>query len=125
MSKVTEIKQKAINYGFEAEFVNSINVGFTNAPDYGYDGKLGKYQPLTNTVELYDTDIEAIFPTYLHELTHVLQHHEFMKRCGTRLGTIMYWLALTFLRPKVEKDAREIEDRIYAHVEHMTAQPVE
>ena len=126
MLKETEIKQKAIDYGFDADFVNSIKVEFTNAPDYGYDvdKKLGKYQPLTNNIELYDTEIDAIFPTYLHELTHALQHNEFKKRCGSFFGMLIYWFALTLLRPKIEKDAEEIEDRIYAHMEHEVLQPV-
>lgn len=124
--KETEIKNKAIEYGFDADFVNSVKVEFTNAPDYGYeeDKKLGKYQPFVNTIELYNTEIDDIFPTYLHELTHVLQHNEFKKRCGSFLGTLIYWFALTLLRAKIEKDAREIEDRIYAHREHEASQPV-
>jgi hypothetical protein len=122
MSKETEIKQKAIDYGFEADFVNSIKVEFTK-DGYGYDSKLGKYLPIQKKIILYDDSIEAIFPTYLHELTHALQNLEFEKRYGKVAGICLYWLALTCLRPVMEKHAEEIEDRIYAHIEHEASQP--
>ena len=114
MTKAEEIKQKAIDYGFDADFVNSIKVEFTE-DGYGYDSKLGKYLPIQKKIILYDDSIEAIFPTYLHELTHALQHKH--------LGLIPYLLSLTFLRSKMEKDAEEIEDRIYDRMQHEAMQP--
>jgi hypothetical protein len=122
MTKVEEIKQEAIDYGFEADFVNSIKVEFTE-DGYGYDSKLGKYLPIQKKIILFDDRIECIFPTYLHELTHALQNLEFEKRYGVICGKYLYWLALTCLRPLVENHAREIEDRIYAHNEHIAKQP--
>lgn len=114
MTKVEEIKQKAIDYGFGMDFVNSIKVEFTE-DGYGYDSKLGKYLPIQKKIILFDDRIESIFPTYLHELTHALQHKY--------LGLIPYFFALTFLRSKIEKDAREIEDRIYDRMKHEAMQP--
>lgn len=114
MTKELEIKQEAIDYGFEADFVNSIKVEFTD-DGYGYDSKLGKYLPIQKKIILYDESIEAIFPTYLHELTHALQHKH--------LGLIPYLFALTFLRSKIEKDAEEIENRIYDRMNHEAMQP--
>lgn len=122
MAKETEIKQKAIDYGFNMDFVNSIKVEFTE-DGYGYDSKLGKYLPIQKKIILYDDRVEAIFPTYLHELTHALQNREFEKRYGVICGKYLYWLALTCLRPLVEKHAREIEDRLYAHIEHEAGKP--
>ena len=114
MTKELEIKQKAIEYGFDEKFVNSSSVEFTE-DGYGYDSKLGKYLPVQKKIILYDESIEAIFPTYCHELTHALQHKH--------LGLIPYFFALTFLRSKIEKDAREIEDRIYDRMNHEAMQP--
>jgi hypothetical protein len=114
MTKETEIKKNAIEYGFDADFVNSIKVEFTE-DGYGYDSKLGKYLPIQKKIILYDDLIESIFPTYLHELTHALQHKH--------LGLLPYLLALTFLRSKMEKDAEEIEDRIYDQMQHEASQP--
>lgn len=102
MSKVLKIKQKAIDYGFDLDFVNSINVEFTTS-GYGYDSKLGKYLPLQKKIVLYDTDIESIISTYYHELTHALQNLELEKRYGKSLGILLYWLALTLLCSKMEK----------------------
>lgn len=114
MTKAEQIKQKAIDYGFDEKFVNSISVEFTE-DGYGYDSKLGKYLPIQKKIILYDESIEAIFPTYCHELTHALQHKH--------LGLIPYFFALTFLRSKIEKDAREIENRIYDRMNHEASQP--
>jgi Zn-dependent peptidase ImmA (M78 family) len=114
MTKELEIKQKAIEYGFDMDFVNSVKVEFSE-DGYGYDSKLGKYLPLQKKIILYNESIEAIFPTYCHELTHALQHKH--------LGLIPYFFALTFLRSKIEKDAREIEDRIYDRMKHEAMQP--
>lgn len=120
--KETEIKQKAIDYGFDADFVNSIKVEFTK-DGYGYDSKLGKYLPMQKKIILYDERIEAIFPTYLHELTHALQNLEFERRYGVICGKYLYWFALTCLRPLVEKHAREIEDRIYDQMQQEASRP--
>ena len=114
MTKELEIKQKAVDYGFDEKFVNSVSVEFTE-DGYGYDSKLGKYLPLQKKIILFDDRIESIFPTYLHELTHALQHKH--------LGLIPYFFALTFLRSKIEKDAEEIEDRIYDCMNHEAMQP--
>jgi hypothetical protein len=122
MTKELEIKQKAIDYGFDMDFVNSIKVEFTE-DGYGYDSKLGKYLPVQKKIILYDESIEAIFPTYCHELTHALQNLELEKRFGQIPGCLLYWIALTFLRSKIEKDAREIEDRIYDRMNHEAMQP--
>ena len=124
MDKVTLIKNKAIEYGFSKDLIDSINVEFVNYEDFNFNEKLGRYLPFTKTIELYDTDIDAIFPTYVHEIVHALQNLELEKRYSKIVGCLLYWLALTFLRPKMEEDAREIEDRIYAHQEYEASQPV-
>lgn len=122
MTKVLDIKKKAINYGFSMDFVNSIDVEFTSE-GYGYDSKLGKYLPLQKKIILYDTCIDNILPTYYHELTHALQNIELEKRYGKFFGILLYWIALTFLRAKMEKDAEEIEDRIYSQYDHEASKP--
>ena len=122
MTKELEIKQKAVEYGFDEELINSLEVEFTTE-GYGWTTKLGKYLPLQKKIVLFDDSIESIFPTYLHEVTHALQNIEMEKRYGKVIGCLLYWLSLTFLRSKIETDAEEIEDRIYAHREHEAAQP--
>lgn len=124
MLKSISIKQKAIDYGFDMDFVNSIKVEFTSHKTYGYHNILGKYLPLQKKIKLYDTSIDDIYPTYYHELTHALQNIELEKRYGKLIGILLYWLALTFLRGKIEKDAQEIEDRIYEHKDHEAVQPL-
>lgn len=123
MSKELTIKRRAIEYGFNMDFINSIKVRFTTH-GYGYDSKLGKYLPLRKVIILYDTDIDSILPTYYHELTHALQNIELERRYGSILGIILYWMALTFLRTKIEKDAREIEDRMYNQYMHEYSKPL-
>ena len=115
MPKEQKLKQMAIGYGFDIELVATIDIEFTNASDFGFeDGKkLGRYLPVQNKIQLYDTDTaEAIFPIYGHELMHAMQHQS-LQRFGKTFGTILYWLALTFLRPWMEKDALEVEDRLW------------
>ena len=91
----------------EAEFIDSIEVVLTDDPKYGWkDGqKLGQYEPLKKRITLYNTVVNNIFPTYMHELVHALQHRE--------CGTAGYLLMLGLCRWKLEKDAREIEDSFY------------
>lgn len=102
----------------EAGFIDSIDVVLTSAKDYGWqDGqKLGKYDPLKKRITLYDVFrnsavpeivADSIFPTYMHELVHAMQHRE--------CGTAGYLLMLGLFRWKLEKDAREIEESFYAH----------
>ena len=91
----------------EAEFIDSIEVVLTDDPKYGWkDGqKLGQYEPLKKRITLYNTVVDHIFPTYMHELVHALQHRE--------CGTAGYLLMLGLFRWKLERDAREIEERFY------------
>lgn len=100
----------------EQDFVDSIDVVLTTDKKYGWEtGKrLGKYDPLKKQITLYDVcknsrfpeiAIESIFPIYMHELVHALQHRE--------MGTVGYLLILGLFRWKLEKDAREIEDSFY------------
>jgi hypothetical protein len=100
----------------EHEFVDSIEVVLTTDKKYGWkDGqRLGKYDPLKKQITLYDVfgnttvpDIvaDSIFPTYMHELVHALQHRE--------CGTAGYLLMLGLCRWKLEKDVREIEESFY------------
>lgn len=124
MTKVEKIKQKAIEYGFSKKFIDYIKVEFSNN-GYGYDSKLGKYLPVQKKIILYDECIENIFPTYLHEIVHALQNIELERRFGKIVGCLLYWIALTFLRKKIEDDADEIEDRIYAIYESLASQPIE
>ena len=91
----------------EHDFIDSIAVELTSDEKYGWkDGqRLGKYDPFKKRITLYDTLIDNIFPTYMHELIHALQH----RNCGT----VGYLLMLGLCRWKLEKDAREIEDSFY------------
>ena len=100
----------------QADYIESIEIVFSNDKDYGFQNnqKLGKYQPLQKRITLYNVfekytlvelGIDVIFPTYMHELVHALQH----KYCGT----ILYLLALGLARPLLQKHAREIEDSFY------------
>lgn len=100
----------------EVEFIDSISVELTTNEKYGWqDGqRLGKYDPLKRKITLLDVFrdtmhpeivIETIFPTYMHELVHALQH----RNCGTA----GYLLMLGLCRWKLEKDAREIEESFY------------
>ena len=100
----------------EADFIDSIEIVLTDDKKYGWkDGqKLGQYEPLKKRITLYDVFrnssvpeivADSIFPTYMHELCHALQHRE--------CGTVGYLLMLGLCRWKLEKDAREIEDSFY------------
>lgn len=100
----------------QAEYIDSIQIVLTDDKDYGFkDGqKLGKYSPFRKRITLYNAfknyndiqlGMDVIFPTYMHELTHALQH----KYCGT----ILYLLALGLARPLLQKHARQIEDSFY------------
>jgi hypothetical protein len=91
----------------EADFIDSIEVVLTDDPKYGWkDGqKLGQYEPLKKRITLYNTVVDNIFPTYMHELVHALQHRE--------CGTAGYLLMLGLFRWKLERDAREIEESFY------------
>jgi hypothetical protein len=99
-------RAKGLMHG-EADFIDSIEVVLTDDPKYGWkDGqKLGQYEPLKKRITLYNTAIDNIFPTYMHELVHALQHRE--------CGTAGYLLMLGLFRWKLERDAREIEERFY------------
>jgi hypothetical protein len=108
-------RAKKLMHG-EADFIDSIEVVLTDDSKYGWkDGqRLGKYDPLKKQITLYDVfgnttvpDIvaDSIFPTYMHELVHALQHRE--------CGTAGYLLMLGLCRWKLEKDAREIEESFY------------
>lgn len=109
--RILELKEKAIDYGFDEKLVIPIGIEFTDAKGFGFGNneKLGRYLPLHNKIQLYNIDIDCIFPTYCHELVHALQRQ--------KLGLILYFLALTFCRSRIEKDAYEMEDRIYDHME--------
>lgn len=117
MSKIEILKNRAkeLMHG-EADFIDSIEVVLTDDSKYGWkDGqKLGQYEPLKKRITLLDvfrnTTVpeivaDSIFPTYMHELVHALQHRE--------CGTAGYLLMLGLCRWKLERDAREIEERFY------------
>lgn len=120
MNKNIEIlrnRAKELMHG-EANWIDSIGVELTTDKKYGWkDGqRLGKYDPLKKRITLYDVFrnssvpeivADSIFPTYMHELVHAFQHRE--------CGTVGYLLMLGLFRWKLEKDAREIEERFYAH----------
>lgn len=101
----------------ESAWIDSIPIEFTSAKGWGWGKKekLGKYLPIQRKIRLYDEfqkfpsspelAADNIFPTYYHELIHALQHRE--------CGTAGYLLMLGVARWKLEKDAREIEDRLY------------
>lgn len=119
--KELDLKEMAIDYGFSDELVIPVAVEFTNAKGFGFgDGeKLGRYLPLQNKIQLYDgTTAEDISPIYYHELVHALQHKEYQKMFGNTFGTVLYWMALTFLRNRMEKDAVEMEDRLWDKLEN-------
>lgn len=100
----------------ESAWIDSIEVVLTRDKKFGWaDGKrLGMYEPLKKRITLLDVFhnstvpeivADTIFPTYMHELIHALQHRE--------CGTVGYLLMLGVARWKLEKDCREIEDRLY------------
>jgi hypothetical protein len=100
----------------EVEFIDSIEVVLTDNSKFGWkDGqKLGQYEPLKKRITLLDVFrnssvpeivADSIFPTYMHELCHALQHRE--------CGTVGYLLMLGLCRWKLERDAREIEESLY------------
>ena len=101
----------------EHEFIDSVKIEFTTGKSYGFqDGQqVGKYLPIQNKIMLYDEfskfptlpelAADNLFPTYYHELMHALQRRE--------CGLILYLLALFFMRGRLEKDAREMEDQFY------------
>jgi hypothetical protein len=100
----------------EVDFIDSIEIVLTDDHKYGWkDGqKLGQYEPLKKRITLLDVFhnssvpeivADSIFPTYMHELVHALQHRE--------CGTIGYLLMLGLCRWKLERDAREIEESLY------------
>jgi hypothetical protein len=99
-------RAKSLMHG-EADFIDAIEVVLTDDQKYGWkDGqKLGQYEPLKKRITLYNTAIDNIFPTYMHELVHALQHRE--------CGTAGYLLMLGLFRWKLERDAREIEESFY------------
>lgn len=117
MTPIEMLKAKAKElFTTEQEFVDSIEVVLSSDDKYGLqDGqRMGKYDPLKKRITLYDVFkgsrfpeivIDTIFPTYMHELIHALQHRE--------MGTAGYLLMLGLFRWKLEKDAREIEERFY------------
>lgn len=100
----------------EVDFIDSIEVVLSSDKKFGLKDRqvLGMYEPLKKRITLFDVFAQGgnpefvqdvIFPTYIHELVHALQHRE--------CGTIGYLLMLGFCRWKLEKDAREIEDSMY------------
>jgi hypothetical protein len=117
MTPVEILKAKAKElFTTEQEFVDSIEVVLSSDDKYGLqDGqRMGMYNPLKKRITLYDVFkgsqfpeivIDTIFPTYMHELCHALQHRE--------MGTAGYLLMLGLFRWKLERDAREIEERFY------------
>lgn len=111
MTPIELLKAKAKElFTTEQKFVDSIDVVLTTDKKYGWkDGqRLGKYDPFKKRITLYDTTVDNIFPTYMHELVHALQHRE--------MGTAGYLLMLGLFRWKLEKDAREIEERFYGGI---------
>jgi hypothetical protein len=108
MSSIDILKNRAKElFTTEQGFVDSIDVVLTTDKKFGWkDGqRLGKYDPLKKRITLYNTVVDNIFPTYMHELVHALQHRE--------CGTAGYLLMLGLCRWKLERDAREIEESLY------------
>ena len=101
----------------DRDWIDTIGIEFTTDKGWGWGNKekLGKYLPIQRKIRLYnefqkfpsspEIAADAIFPTYYHELIHALQHRE--------CGTVGYLLALGLCRPKLERDARDIEDLMY------------
>lgn len=115
MDPIEMLKKKAKKC-FEPELVDRIELVLTTDRKFGWkDGqRMGMYEPLKKRITLLDVFkntknpelvIDSIFPTYAHELTHAMQHQE--------CGTIGYLLMLGLFRWKLEKDAREIEEKFY------------
>lgn len=118
MTPIDLLKTKAKElFTTEQEFVDSIDVVLTSDKKYGYqDGqRMGMYNPLTKRITLYDTAVETIFPTYMHELIHAIQHRN--------MGTLVYLLTLVFCRPLFEAGAREIENDLYRDIQRQAALP--
>lgn len=101
----------------EVEFIDSIKVKLSTEKKYGWGKgqRVGKYNPLTKTIILYDsfsrlpgspeTAADEIFPTYMHELIHAIQHRN--------MGTLVYLLTLVLCRPLFEQGCRETENNLY------------
>ena len=115
MTPIEMLKKKAKEY-FEPELVDSIELVLTTDRKFGWkDGqRMGMYEPFKKRITLLDVFkgtkhpeivLDSIFPTYAHELVHAMQHQE--------CGTVGYLLMLGLFRWKLEKDAREIEERFY------------
>ena len=111
----------------EHEFVDSIEVVLTSDAKYGNQNgqRMGKYCPLSKRVVLWDVFngtphpeivIDTIFPTYMHELIHAIQHRN--------MGTLVYLLTLVLCRPLFEAGAREIENDLYRDIERKASQPI-
>ena len=125
MNRVVQLKKMAVDFGFDADFINSIEVEIDKSNKYGFmSGVLGKYLPFQKKIILFDDDVKSIYPTYQHELVHALQNRAFEKHYGKILGLLLYWMTLTFLRHRIEKDAYEQEDRILDRYEHEASQPL-
>jgi hypothetical protein len=118
MTSIEMLKAKAKEMmTTEHEFIDSIKIELTSDPKYGWgkDQQLGKYHPLSKKIILFDEfkkfpahpelALDNIFPTYMHELIHGLQHKN--------MGTLVYLLCLIFCRPLYEQGARETEDSFY------------
>lgn len=117
MTPIEMLKAKAKElFTTEQAFVDSIDVVLSSDDNYGLqDGqRMGVYNPLKKRITLYDVFkgsqfpeivIDTIFPTYMHELIHAIQHRN--------MGTLVYLLTLIFCRPLFEAGSREIEKRFY------------
>lgn len=118
MSNIDILKNRAKELmTTEVEFIDSIKVKFSSGKNYGWGKgqRVGKYNPLTKTIILYDSfkrlpgspevAADEIFPTYMHELIHAIQHRN--------MGTLVYLLTLVVCRPLFEQGCRETEERLY------------
>ena len=110
-----ELKELAIDFGFESRLVNAIK--FKYNPKFNINGILGRYCPIRKTIEIApDINIYVIFPTVVHELVHALQRDT--------MGLIPYLMALTLQRKRIEEDARLLEEQLYELFEAEANKPL-
>ena len=115
MEQLRQLKELAIEFGFEERLVNAIK--FKYNPKFNINGILGRYCPIRKTIEIApDINIYVIFPTVVHELVHALQRDT--------MGLIPYLMALTLQRKRIEEDARLLEEQLYELFEAEANKPL-
>ena len=104
MQKLEELKELAIEFGFDRKLVEPIKFKYNQK--FSMYGILGRYCPIRKTIEIApDINLYVIFPTVVHELVHALQRDT--------MGLIPYLMALTLQRKRIEEDARLLEEQLY------------